>query len=441
MRGRSQRDRRSGDRRHSLRFRLLVGGAIWTLVALNVVGVTIAKVFKEIARERSVAELIAERDRVAAFPLDRLPPPPGVFDERVGRYWWIEFADGRSAGSTALNGAIPKTEGDAGETIGPLGSPIAFAAGTVDAVGETARVVVAAETEDTRSLVRALHHPLVTGMLLLTLLFLVAVALQVEFGLRPLALLTRRLDEMRAGRLSRLPPEHPPEIARLVEALNALRDADAERTTRAELQAGNLAHALKTDLAALAVDLEEMTADRLDETRERALETITRAARRVDHHAARARAATRGDVLSRTPAAPVLARLVGVLNRLHADRGIVIAGDFDDDATFPGDERDLEEIVGNLADNAAKWCRTRVLVRARVESDVLTIVVEDDGPGLPPRERERVTAPGVRLDESVPGTGLGLAVARDLVELRGGALSLETADSGGLRAVVRFPPT
>jgi len=439
MRGRFRRARGSGDRRHSLRFRLLVGGAIWTLLALNVVGVTIAKVFKEIARERSVAELTAERDRVAAFPLERLPPPPGVFDERTGRYWWIEFADGRSAGSTALNGFVPKVEGDAGEAIGPLGSPIAFAAGTVDAVGEAARLVVAAETEDRRSLIRALHHPLVTGLLLLALLFLVAVALQVEFGLRPLVLLTRRLDEMRAGRLSRLPPEHPPEIARLVEALNALRDADAERTTRAELQAGNLAHALKTDLAALAVDMEEMTADRLDETRERALETITRAARRVDHHAARARAATGGDVLSRASVAPVLERLVGVLNRLHAHRGIVIEGRFDADAMFPGDERDLEEIVGNLADNAAKWCRTRALVRALVENDVLTIMVEDDGPGLPPEERERVTSPGVRLDESVPGTGLGLAVARDLVELRGGALSLETADSGGLRAVVRLP--
>jgi signal transduction histidine kinase len=434
-----RRDRHAGDRRHSLRFRLLIGGAVWTLVALNVVGVVIAKVFNEIARERAVAELVAERDRVAAFPFDRLPPPPGVLDERTGRYWWIVRSDGGVTGSAALGGFVPRTEGDAGETIGPLGSPIAFATGTITVAGRPERLFTAVETGDSRSLIRALHHPLVTGMLLLALLFLIAVALQVEFGLRPLAVLTRRLDEMRAGRLARLPPEHPPEIARLVEALNALRDADEERATRAERQAGNLAHALKTDLAALAIDVEEMTADRLDETRERALETVTRAARRVDHHAARARAALRGDAPVRVPAAPVLNRLVGVLNRLYAGRGITITGAFDADAAFPGDERDLEEIAGNLADNAAKWCRTRVLVSARAGNGALVIVVEDDGPGLPPEERERATAPGVRLDESVPGTGLGLAVARDLAELHGGGLSLETAETGGLRAVVRLP--
>jgi signal transduction histidine kinase len=299
-------------------------------------------------------------------------------------------------------------------------------------------VVVAVEAEDARSLTSALHHPLVAGTVALEILFLIAVALQVEIGLRPLAMLRRNLDEMRAGRLSRLPSEHPPEVARLVETLNALREADEDRATRAELRAGNLAHALKTDLASIAIDLEEAGPGDVGDKRERALEAIARASRRVHHHAARARAAARGDVFARTPVAPTLERLVGVLNKLH---GTAIALEVSADAVFPGDERDLEEIVGNLADNAAKWCRSRVRVTARVNEKerTLDLSVDDDGPGLPPGKVAVVAAPGVRLDESVPGTGLGLSIVRDLVELLDGVLTFETSDLGGARAVVRLP--
>lgn len=437
---RSHHDRSQGASRHSLRVRLLVGGIVWTLVALGIVGFGVATVFKVTAQDQLVDELRAESTRLAASHFDRLPPPVGVLDERPGWYWWFTRADGTTVTSAALGGKRPDTSGDTGEMVGPLGSPVAYAATRVAVGTETATLFIAVEMDHARSLTRALHHPLVAGLLLLGCLFLAAVWIQVEVGLRPLMWLTHALEAMRVGQRARLPADHPPEVSRLVDAINDLREADEERAVRAELQAGNLAHALKTDLASIAIDLEDATPDQLDQMRDRVFRTIERASRRVNHHAARARAAARGEAVARTPVQPTLERLVSVMSRLHQGRGVVVTLDASRTAVFPGDERDLEEIVGNLADNGAKWCRSRVHITARGEAgEPLVITVDDDGPGLAPEMRDLVSAPGVRLDESVSGTGLGLSIVRDLVNLHAGTVSLDTSELGGLRVTIRVP--
>ena len=166
----------------------------------------------------------------------------------------------------------------------------------------------------------------------------------------------------------------------------------------------------------------------------------------IDRHLARARMAASANVLgANTPVKPVLARLANALERIHAERGISIIVDCPDEAGFRGEAQDLEEVVGNLLDNACKWAdeEVRLTVTAagieRRNRPYLLVTVEDDGPGLPEEARKTALKRGARLDESKPGSGLGLSIVSDLAALYRGSLRLEKAAIGGLEAVLDLP--
>ncbi len=160
----------------------------------------------------------------------------------------------------------------------------------------------------------------------------------------------------------------------------------------------------------------------------------------VDHYLARARTAASANVLgARTPVLPVIADLRRTLLRIHAGRAPAIEIGCDDSLAFRGDRQDLEEMLGNLMDNACKWAEAVVRVAVRVEGERLEITVGDDGPGLPEGRREDALERGKRLDETINGTGLGLAIVGDIAELYGGSLDLGVAPDGGLKAVLDLP--
>src|SRR3546814_405373 len=162
--------------------------------------------------------------------------------------------------------------------------------------------------------------------------------------------------------------------------------------------------------------------------------------RHVDHYLVRARAAGAGRVLGvRTPVAPVVEDLRRTLLRIHRDKDLEIAARIPADAVFRGERQGLEEILGNLLDNACKWARRHIEVTVRLDGRQLEIAVDDDGRGLSPADRSNVLPRGTRLDESVPGSGLGLSIVRDISGLYGGELILDAAAAGGLRAIVRLP--
>jgi signal transduction histidine kinase len=225
----------------------------------------------------------------------------------------------------------------------------------------------------------------------------------------------------------------------LIDDFNAVLDRNAEVVARARTQAGNLAHALKTPLAVLA-HAADADGPR-DELALRVREQVALSRRHIDWHLARARvAASQRLPGQRTTVAPVLAGLVRVMTRVHAERGLTLHLDeVLPDLAFAGEEQDLQEMVGNLLDNACLWARHRVGLRALREADQLVITVEDDGPGIAPDQREAVLSRGVRLDETTPGSGLGLAIVVDLVLLYGGRLALEDSESGGLQARLSLP--
>jgi signal transduction histidine kinase len=205
---------------------------------------------------------------------------------------------------------------------------------------------------------------------------------------------------------------------------------------RARTQVSNLAHALKTPLSVLSNEAAGAPAA-LPDTVKRQVDVMRR---HVDHYLARARAAAAARVLgARVPFAPVADDLRRTLERIHRDKTLRIDVRVSPNLAFRGERQDLEEMLGNLLDNACKWARAHVRLEAAPDGLQIQCTVEDDGPGLHPDQREAVFARGKRLDERVPGSGLGLAIVREIAELYDGSIRLEAAAGGGVRAVLRLP--
>jgi signal transduction histidine kinase len=206
---------------------------------------------------------------------------------------------------------------------------------------------------------------------------------------------------------------------------------------RARTQVSNLAHSLKTPLSVLASEAQAQPGPLAAAVTTR----VGTMRRQIDHYLARARAAGAADLIgSRTQVKPVLDDLARTLGRIHSGRAIEISAESPNELAFRGDRQDLEEMAGNLMDNACKWAHARVEAHAdRAPDGELAVCVDDDGPGLDAEERARVGMRGERLDESVPGSGFGLAIVSDIAGLYGGALELAESPLGGLRARLTLP--
>lgn len=300
------------------------------------------------------------------------------------------------------------------------------------------RFVVASSVNETETDVLRFNRTLLWSFAFFSLGLLAAIAIQVRVGLMPLRAVSEALARIREGRAQKLEGEFPAEIAPLATELNGLIAHSSEVVGRARAHVANLAHFLKTPLTVLANEAATAPPSPLADTVSRQVVSMRR---QVDHYLARARAAGALDVLgSRTDVAASLGDLSRVLTRMHLEKSIAIEVDVTPALAFRGEREDFEEMSGNLLDNACKWARSRVLVKAApLEPGRLVLTVEDDGPGLPPEKRVGGIERGKRLDESVPGTGLGLAIVRDISKLYGGTLTLAEASLGGLKVCLELP--
>jgi signal transduction histidine kinase len=269
---------------------------------------------------------------------------------------------------------------------------------------------------------------------------LVVGLLQVRRGLTRIDALRSGLAGLRTGQHRRLDGEYPAEVQPLVDDLNSLLGHRDQAVQRAIAKAGDLAHGLKTPLAILAQEAERAQAAGQTEIAAAISQQVDRMRRQVDYHLAHARAAasgaSAGTRCSIRESADGLAR---ALLRLHAERGIAIEVTVADGLSARVQREDLDEMLGNLLDNACTWAGSRVVVSASQQGDLVAILVDDDGQGLKPEMRESVLQRGVRADEAAPGSGLGLAIVRDLAEVYGGSISLEASPQGGLRARLHLP--
>ncbi|WP_290982986.1 ATP-binding protein, partial [Hyphomicrobium sp.] len=303
-------------------------------------------------------------------------------------------------------------------------------------------IIVAGPMDWFEATVAKFRTRLTSALALVGLGLLAATVFQVRFGLLPLRRVEKSLAGIRSGEAERLEGNLPAEIEPLQAELNALIDSNQDIIDRARTQVGNLAHALKTPLAVIT-----------NEAREEESAFGSKVAQQADlmrdqitHYLDRARIAARSNTIGRvTPVEATAEPLVRALERIHQDKGIAIDFTVQPGVKFQGEKQDLEEMLGNLLDNACKWGKSRVFLAAGVNPQdppllrKLRITVEDDGPGLSPEQRAKIGKRGLRLDETKPGSGLGLSIVSDLASSYRGKLRLDASQHGGLKAVLELP--
>ncbi len=285
----------------------------------------------------------------------------------------------------------------------------------------------------------------IPGLHLSLILFTCAILVIAGIGMirRGLSLfspLQRQLADVREGRARRVDGQYPTELQPLVDELNALLDDRDERVARAVARAGDLAHGLKTPLAVLTQEAARAGSAGQHDFGEAIAQQVGRMRRQVDYHLAQARAVASGASSgARASVAESAESLARTLERLYVERGLAIDLDVAPEHVVRSAREDLDEMVGNLLDNACKWANSRVALSSARHDAAIVITIDDDGPGIAAAMRTVVLQRGVRADEAAPGSGLGLAIVRDLAELYGGAIALEASPSGGLRARVQLP--
>ena len=283
--------------------------------------------------------------------------------------------------------------------------------------------------------IKTLRATLFQSFAMLALGLFVLATLQTFYGLRPLRKVRQEIVRMRDGQKSRLTEPMPAEVLPMVEELNALLAHNERQAEEARTHAGNLAHALKTPLTVI---MNAATA-RSPDLGEAVIREATTMRRQVDHHLARARAVgRRGAAQSRAEVWASLTAVERAVQRLYPQARVDMDGD--KGAAVRVERQDLDEMLGNLIENAAKYGGGSVFATVKRAGDMVEILVEDDGMGIPLEERVRIFDRGVRLDSGKPGTGLGLAIVRDVAEIYGGSVLLEESeDLGGLLARLRLP--
>lgn len=315
----------------------------------------------------------------------------------------------------------------------PSHRPVHGRSATVPTMRGDAEILAVGPRAVVEGPLRAAMAPLLLSLLLLGLALALAILVQLRFGLRPLVRLQAMLADVRAGRRTHVEATEPSELLPLVDELNGLLEANRVALAQARGHVANLAHGLKTPLAALRLDLDEGSRDQL-------ARHVARIDAQIRHHLGRARAASPGGAGSAASRlAPHLADLVQAIGRIHADRRIRSLIRIDAALAVRCDPQDLDEMIGNLLDNAWRWARHDVAVTAAIEGRMVALRIADDGPGISEALIASAVEPGRRLDESGDGHGFGLAIARELAELHGGSLLLANGTGVGLIATLNLP--
>jgi two-component system, OmpR family, sensor histidine kinase PhoQ len=271
----------------------------------------------------------------------------------------------------------------------------------------------------------------------MALLLLAAQWLILRWGLAPLRRVADELTRLERGQQEQIAGNYPTEVKRLTDNLNALLTHERAQQKRYRDALADLAHSLKTPLALVRGVLTQGSPD--PELARTLTEQVERMDRIVSYHLQRAAASGRSGLASPQPVLPAVERVLKALSKVHAGKQIETETAIDDRLRFRGDEGDLMELLGNLLDNACKWCRRRVRVSAALQDGRLALTVEDDGAGIAEADAERVLQRGIRADQSVPGHGIGLAVTRDIVEAYDGRVLIARSALGGAAVTLVLP--
>lgn len=474
--------------RQSLQWRVLLATLAGLALALVLAGVLLTSLFREHATQTFQADLQAHLEQLTArleFNAQGQPvidaatlSDPRWHKPFSGRYWQVDVRRvgqhqagvlrSRSLWDQAL--ALPDDVVADGavhvhQLTGPEGKPVLAlerSVRTADTLADVWTLVVAADTQDMQRAIDHFAGVLTASLAVLLVLLGLAAMAQVWFGLAPLRALQKAVTDLSEGKSVRLQGQFPAEIQPLADDFNRTLQRQEDGLMRARTQAGNLAHALKTPLAVMAqaahaaqtlskgnaaldVDLDHVTVDALPELAAVVQEQVGKARQHVDWHLSHARASASAHTPGmRSEVGAAVAGLVRVMDKVHHHRGLLLTSACEPPGlAFAGEAQDLQEMLGNLMDNACQWASTQVRVSAQAVAHGLAvaveIAVEDDGPGIPEASRQAMLARGARLDEATPGSGLGLAIVADLADLYSGSLVLLPSELGGLKAALTLP--
>jgi signal transduction histidine kinase len=453
----------------SLRLRLLAGTLFWIAASIIAAGWGLGNLFQQHVEVQFHAELKTHLDQLTAqltlddkgLPTLALPlSDPRLSRPYSGCYWQIdEIKADTSAASGLLRSrslwdhvlTVPPDSPANGEIhrhriAGPEGKALGMVERSVriddspDGKPRSFRLIAAADESLMTEPVARFSGALWLALGMLGIGLVIAALVQVFIGLAPLRKLHAALGKVRGGETPQLDGDFPAEIMPLVDEFNTVLAQNAEVVERARTQAGNLAHALKTPLSVLANAASSASPQR-NELARLVAEQVDTARRQVDYHLARAQAAATTRLPgTRTPLLPIIDGLVRAMQRIHAERMIDLRTlPMPEALSFRGDAQDLQEMLGNLLDNACKWASHHVEISAAKKGDQLLITLDDDGKGLAAEQRDAVIQRGVRADEQVSGSGLGLAIVADLAQIYGGEIVLQDSPLGGLRVILTLP--
>ncbi len=443
-------------RTHSLRSRFVLGTVLLILVGLVLTGIMVSSLMRTYITQGYHEEMQIHIEELAAltavdkdgkpYLLRRLSDPRFI-PKNSGFYWEVEregFPPVRSPSLVAgdLSGKLAKeSEPQWAVSDGPTGKTLEY--GMILYPEKDRPPLKLSMATDVRLLEEVLaqfNWPLFYALLGFAAAMTMLGAIQIVYSLKPLERLKLAIADIRSGKSGRMAGRYPAEISPLVSDLNQLLDANTEMVRSARIQAGNLAHGLRTPLAIMMDEAQQIAARGEKESAETLMNGCQQMLRYVDYYTARARTAA----LARLPGQTTSLRgtiepIVTAMRRLHRDKEISIClGDFPD-ILLPCDDVDLEEMTSNLIDNACKWAETRVMISWEDDRQWVLVFVDDDGSGLRPDEYDTVFQVGERLDVAKPGTGLGLSIVKDLSVLYQGRITLSKSPLGGLRAELAIP--
>lgn len=452
---------------NSLSFRLIASSAVIAIILLASAAFLLSTLFQQALERNFDQRLRAALDGILAnveLRPDGLPHLQGpIADTRFslplsGWYWQIGTAEKPEAllvSSSLLEQHIIIPP-DALKTRDNDG---VASFSSIDSEGKHLRVIeqrlklfgrvqdysflVAGNFDELKAEVGAFGKTLYTVLGLLGAGLIAAILAQVRFGLRPLADMQHSLNDIRRGKIELLHDHFPEEIQPVADELNLLVQANFEIIERARMQVGNLAHALKTPISILTNEARDSKGPLADKLQEQ----VAVMRDQVNLYLDRARRAARAQAIgAATEVEPVVQSLARTLQRINRDRALSIVVEAPANLRFRGERQDLEEMIGNVMDNACKWAKSRILVKAARQlsgaedgRSWMVVTVEDDGPGIAPENRTNALKRGQRLDESKPGSGLGMSIIAETASMYSGTVELLQSELGGLKFNLKLP--
>jgi len=440
---------------HSLRRRFILATVVATSVGLLLTGLLIDHLMRSYIEQGFHEEMEVHIEELAALTavdkrgqpyLQRRLSDPRFMARHSGFYWQVErkgFATLRSPSlaQDSLSGSLAKREAPRWKILsGPTGEMLEYGMTRQIPAGEPLKLSIATDVSLIEETATEFDTPLIYALSALAVVMATLAAVQIFYSLRPLDTMKRAIAAIRSGTTQHLDGAYPSEIAPLISDLNQLLDANGQMIKSARIQAGNLAHGLRTPLAIMLDEAQELAQQGNTESAETLMTECQKILRYIDYYTAQARSAA----LARMPGQNMslvgaLVPIISAMERLHKGRKLSINIDDLPDMILSCDAVDLEEIISNIVDNACKWARHKVLISWAQDENHVQIYVDDDGPSIPPAQYDHVFAIGERLDSMTPGTGLGLAIVRDLVALYQGTVELSKSHLGGLRVSVSLP--